>query len=48
MTNISVSILDAGALLYLHQPGQPDLRFHAIWLGGNHCMRMLRARLEAN
>ncbi len=35
MTNISVSILDAGALLHLHQPGQPDLRFHAIWLRDN-------------
>ena len=35
MTNISVSILEAGALLYLHQPGKPDLRFHAIWLRDN-------------
>ena len=35
MTSPSVRIQDDGAVLCLHQPGQPDQRFHAIWLRDN-------------
>ena len=35
MADPSVSIESAGGILRLHQPGQPDLRFHAIWLRDN-------------
>ena len=35
MTDLGVTIQQAGTILNLHQPGQPDLRFHAIWLRDN-------------
>lgn len=35
MSDISVQIEQAGAVLRLIRPGQPDLRFHAIWLRDN-------------
>ena len=35
MTFPSVSIHSDGAVMHLHRPAQPDLRFHAIWLRDN-------------
>ncbi|MFT7593310.1 MAG: hypothetical protein ACI8R4_000623, partial [Paracoccaceae bacterium] len=35
MADLSVTIQQAGDVLHLHQQGQPDLRFHAIWLRDN-------------
>lgn len=35
MADFSVTIHQAGDILHLHQQGQPDLRFHAIWLRDN-------------
>ena len=35
MTIPSVRLQDDGTVLHLHRPGQPDLRFHAIWLRDN-------------
>ena len=35
MADNTVTIKDAGDMLCLHRPGQPDLRFHAIWLRDN-------------
>jgi len=35
MANMFVTIQDGGAVMCLHQPGAPDLRFHAVWLRDN-------------
>ena len=35
MPSLTVTLEDNGAVLRLTEPGQPDLRFHAVWLRDN-------------